>query len=261
MPFNRIQYAALAWPVLTRTAAERGKISYKELAESVGVHWRQCRLFLESIQTYCIQKDLPPLTGLVVRKSDGLPGHGFIAWDIDNPEEAYERVYAKDWSEEINPFDFAAFGETEELLAHKLILPVPDWEAVYRKVEDRGMRQVIFRKALLQIYGGQCAMSDCRAEDLLEAAHIAPWSECTPQEKLDVRNGLLLASTYHDLFDKGWITVNENYRVIEGPDFPRGLQDRFVDWVTRHVLGRQLRMPADPRYRPLLDYIQRRNDG
>jgi hypothetical protein len=33
-----------------------------------------------------------------------------------------------------------------------------------------------FRAALLAAYGGRCAITDCDVEDVLEAAHISPYS-------------------------------------------------------------------------------------
>jgi hypothetical protein len=63
-------------------------------------------------------------------------------------------------------------------------------------VQREGQPQ--FRRALLEEYAGQCAISGCTVETLLEAAHIIPY--LGPHTN-DVTNGLLLRADLHKLFD------------------------------------------------------------
>ena len=70
-------------------------------------------------------------------------------------------------------------------------------------VRRRG--QPAFRKALLDAYGGCCAMTGCDVVDALEAAHIQPYSGLKSN---DVRNGLLLRADVHTLFDLYLIAIN-----------------------------------------------------
>lgn len=44
---------------------------------------------------------------------------------------------------------------------------------------------------------------------VLDAAHIIPFSENGP----NISNGILLRTDIHTLFDKGYITIDENYIV------------------------------------------------
>lgn len=259
MPFDRIKYAGLAWPILIQRAAGQRTITYGELAEHLHIHHRQCRLFLELLQNHCIENQLPPLTSLVIGKSSGLPGHGFLAWDIEDAATARDLVFGFDWSSLNNPFDFAAKGESYASLAKRLLKPAPDWKAVYQLVESRGALQTVFREALMQAYGRKCAMSDCRSEELLQAAHILPWSECTPEERMDVRNGILVASTYHHMFDLDWLRISSDYRILPGPEIPPS-QDRgrFESAIIGQVLTFRLRLPSEPRFHPNPEYIRRR---
>ena len=67
--------------------------------------------------------------------------------------------------------------------------------------------QDIFRAALLDYWGGRCAVSGVAHPALLRASHIKPWAVCeTDQERLDVYNGLLLAAHLDAAFDGGLIT-------------------------------------------------------
>lgn len=70
-------------------------------------------------------------------------------------------------------------------------------------VRRRG--QPPFRKALLDAYGGRCAMTGCDVVDALEAAHIRPYSG---QSSNVVSNGLLLRADVHTLFDLYLIAVD-----------------------------------------------------
>lgn len=76
-------------------------------------------------------------------------------------------------------------------------------------VQRRG--QPAFRKALLDAYGGRCAMTGCDVVDALEAAHIRPYSGSSSNT---VNNGLLLRADVHTLFDLYLISVDSKSRNI-----------------------------------------------
>ncbi|WP_421569013.1 HNH endonuclease [Stenotrophomonas sp. PD6] len=70
-------------------------------------------------------------------------------------------------------------------------------------VQRQGQRE--FRAALLEAYGGRCAMTGCGVVDVLEAAHIHRY---LGRETNVVSNGLLLRSDLHTLFDLNLIGVD-----------------------------------------------------
>jgi hypothetical protein len=69
----------------------------------------------------------------------------------------------------------------------------------------RRQGQGSFRKKLLKAYAGQCAVTGCTIEALLEAAHIVPY---LGEDTNVVSNGLLLRADIHTLFDLGHLWVN-----------------------------------------------------
>ena len=70
--------------------------------------------------------------------------------------------------------------------------------------------QDLFRKALMEYWGGACAVSGLHLPELLRASHAKPWAECaTDIERLDVFNGFLLSAQLDALFDSGLITFDE----------------------------------------------------
>jgi len=45
---------------------------------------------------------------------------------------------------------------------------------------------------------------------LLIASHIKPWVKSETEEKTDPKNGFMLTPTYDKLFDRGFITFEDN---------------------------------------------------
>ncbi len=98
-----------------------------------------------------------------------------------------------------------------------------------------------FRSALLQAYGGRCAITGCAIEAILEAAHIRPYREGgSVTSRTD--NGLLLRADIHTLLDKGLIWVNSG-GLIE-------ISDLLADSEYESLRGRRLRLPEDPAQHP-----------
>jgi HNH endonuclease len=69
--------------------------------------------------------------------------------------------------------------------------------------------QSIFKKDLASI-DKKCRLCGVSDERFLVASHIKPWSKSNNQERLDVNNGLLFCPNHDALFDKGYISFNEN---------------------------------------------------
>jgi putative restriction endonuclease len=49
---------------------------------------------------------------------------------------------------------------------------------------------------------------------VIRASHIKPWSKCDNQERLDPENGLPLVATLDALFDRGFITFDQEGKLI-----------------------------------------------
>jgi putative restriction endonuclease len=83
--------------------------------------------------------------------------------------------------------------------------------------------QGAFRVAVTDAYGRSCAVTREHSLPVLEAAHIQPYALAGAHE---VRNGLLLRSDLHRLFDVGYVTVTPELRLEVSPrlrkDFENG---------------------------------------
>lgn len=79
-----------------------------------------------------------------------------------------------------------------------------------RLVKQR-IGQNLFRQALMDYWGGACAVTGLDLPEALRASHAKPWATCdTDAERLDVFNGLLLAAHLDALFDQGLLAFADD---------------------------------------------------
>jgi len=75
------------------------------------------------------------------------------------------------------------------------------------------VNQNFFRSAILSSYNSKCCITSLSIPELLVASHIVPWSK-DKSNRLNPRNGLCLNSIHDKAFDKGYISVSSDYRII-----------------------------------------------
>lgn len=76
--------------------------------------------------------------------------------------------------------------------------------------------QDLFRAAVLSAYQGRCCITGLSDSRLLNASHIVPW-RADPANRLNPRNGLCLSALHDRAFDRGLITLDDEYRVLLSP--------------------------------------------
>ena len=108
-------------------------------------------------------------------------------------------------------------------------------------VQRRGQSK--FRSQLLQAYNGKCSISQSDCVQVLEAAHIIPY---LGEQTHHIKNGIILRSDLHILFDLNLLTINEDYTVkisdkVSG-DYSKfdgtklNLPDNQDDWPSQQAL-------------------------
>ena len=93
---------------------------------------------------------------------------------------------------------------------------LPGGEVVYVTVAQRRNHDK-FRTALMRYWGGRCVVTGCSVRGLLQAAHIKPWKACTPSEKTNIFNGLILLPTVHALFDQALLSFDSRGSILLSP--------------------------------------------
>lgn len=248
MPTNQAERAFRAWPELTQCAKEKKTITYGDLAKKLGLHPRVIRFVLGPIQDYCLSEHLPPLTILVVSQSNGVPSDGFIAWDAEDLQTGFDKVYDFNWKIVGNPFVYAESGATDDEIVDQLISGPENAAEIWARVRVRGTAQMLFRKTLLRAYDGRCAFCGLTFEDALEAAHIVPWSNASPAQRLSPSNGILLCSTHHKLFDAGMMTLSKSGDVLYYD--PEGKYSGYDKTMTLDLHKNTAFLPQDQKLRP-----------
>ncbi len=88
---------------------------------------------------------------------------------------------------------------------------------VERMVRQR-VGQNKFRDAMLDYWGGACAVTGVAIPEVLRASHAKPWAECaTDAERLDVFNGFLLSANLDALFDRFLVSFDEQGSLVTAP--------------------------------------------
>lgn len=88
---------------------------------------------------------------------------------------------------------------------------------VERMVRQR-VGQNKFRDAMMDYWGGACAVTGVALPEVLRASHAKPWAECaTDAERLDVFNGFLLSANLDALFDRFLISFDEQGVLVTAP--------------------------------------------
>ncbi len=110
--------------------------------------------------------------------------------------------------------------------------------------------QGVFRIAVTDAYGRACAATGEHSLPVLDAAHIRPYACDGPH---DVRNGILLRSDLHRLFDKGYVTVTEE---LEFEVSPR-LREDYSNGKSYYPLrGKRIALPANARFAPDVEFLR-----
>lgn len=102
----------------------------------------------------------------------------------------------------------------EQSVEQKAVEILRDTTEVERLVKQR-VGQEAYRKALLEYWGQSCAVTGFNLTELLRASHAKPWADCeNNQERLDVFNGFLFVSQLDLLFDKGYISFDDEGDIL-----------------------------------------------
>ena len=103
--------------------------------------------------------------------------------------------------------------DIEDLLDIDLLDKVGlDKEAIVK----RRVNQSFFRSTILSSYNSKCCISNLSIPKLLVASHIKPWA-IDKNNRLNPKNGLCLNSIHDKAFDKGYLTVDADFRVNLSP--------------------------------------------
>ncbi len=110
----------------------------------------------------------------------------------------------------------------------------------------RPFRDVAFARQIQAVYDKKCAMTGLRiinggGRPEAQAAHIRPVAADGPDS---IRNGIALSSTFHWMFDRGLISIDDDFKILIAKG---GVPARVEQMLNP---SRTLTVPNDPRVQP-----------
>lgn len=114
--------------------------------------------------------------------------------------------------------------------------------------EEIFLRGGVFKKVIPQIYNYTCCISGMRILataniQMIDACHIVPFSESHDDT---ITNGISLCPNLHRAFDRGLISIDENYQVIVSKFFV----ENDSDFLMRKFDNKKIMLPEEKKYHP-----------
>ena len=118
--------------------------------------------------------------------------------------------------------------------------------------EEVFIRGGIFKREIPKIYNNTCAISGLRIAavanvSMVDACHIVPFSECYDDT---LSNGIALCPNLHRAFDRGLISVSDDYTVLVNKNF---VENNNSVYNISQFAGKQLILPENKDLYPSLE--------
>ena len=119
--------------------------------------------------------------------------------------------------------------------------------------------QYFFRMSVLTAYGNSCCITGMKKTDLLIASHIKPWKDSDSKtERTNPSNGLCLNAFHDKAFDRGFITLDKNYRIIISDRLSDiNMDEKTHNWFYSYE-NQQILLPD--KFLPRKEFIEYHND-
>ncbi len=111
-----------------------------------------------------------------------------------------------------------------------------------QRLQSVRLGQSFFRAAVLSSYRDECCMCGLACRPLLVASHIVPWSSDAAL-RLDPRNGLALCALHDKAFDRGYLSVDDDFRILVSSRLDNCLPPHVTAVMFREIRGKPLRLP------------------
>lgn len=117
---------------------------------------------------------------------------------------------------------------------------------IVERVVARPFRDAVFSSVVKTAYGNTCAMTGLKiinggGRSEVQAAHIRPVSHSGTDS---VRNGIALCGTAHWMFDRGLLSLDDDYNILLAKEKVSGTVQRLINPDRRMIL------PPQPDFRP-----------
>ncbi|WP_313112896.1 HNH endonuclease [Aequorivita sediminis] len=123
--------------------------------------------------------------------------------------------------------------------------------------EEIYVRGGVFKRTIPKIYNYSCCVSGMRVEttkniQMIDACHIVPFSVSNDDT---IQNGLSLSPNLHRAFDRGLITINNEYLVRISPI----VKNNDSKWSISQFEGVRITLPTNEKWFPSLESLSWHN--
>jgi putative restriction endonuclease len=120
--------------------------------------------------------------------------------------------------------------------------------------EEIFLRGSLFKREIPKIYNNTCCITGMRIDatisvSMIDACHIVPFSVSYDDT---VTNGIALCPNLHRAFDRGLITVDDNYEVVVSSIFT----EDETRYGIRALQGKEIKLPNVKSYIPLKENFE-----
>ena len=121
--------------------------------------------------------------------------------------------------------------------------------------EEKYLRSNIFKRQIPILYQNSCAISGLQINatvnvSLIDACHIIPFSNSYDDT---VTNGISLTPTMHRAFDRGLISIDDNYKILISNKFTEGNNSNYS---IKQFEGKQIVLPDNDKYLPNIENLK-----
>ena len=178
---------------------------------------------------------------------DGDPAFGRM---LDTLKAGLASAETARWTEGSGamPADYEASvgGDSGAAQTHAAVDPKPRLEDDIADIIEGGTERLSeilarigqggFRRDVLDLWDGRCAVTGCDRSELLRASHIKPWRDADDRERHDPQNGLPLVATLDALFDRGLLSFADDGTALYADDLD------VAELVEAGVIGVQVQL-------------------
>ena len=115
------------------------------------------------------------------------------------------------------------------------------------------VNQNFFRSTILSSYNLKCCVTGLSIPDFLIASHIKPWSKDI-DNRTNPHNGLCLNSIHDKAFDKGFITVTTDYKILVSNYFNDYSNEQAVNDFFKKYQNQSIILPD--RFLPSKEFLE-----
>jgi putative restriction endonuclease len=120
--------------------------------------------------------------------------------------------------------------------------------------EEISVRSAVFKREIPKIYNFMCAISEMCIESstnaqMIDACHIIPFSI---SENDTTTNGIALSPNLHRAYDRGLITITEDYRVKISP----AVRENHSPFSLKQFEGKQILLPENKKQYPSIENLK-----